>query len=119
MTSREASHVTFGMLLIALGLLMLSNELHLESIGGARRMWPIVFVILGVGNFLKGAGHYGYGVWFLFLAGIFFMHTLNVLRLGASWPLFIVAFGVSLLFGQSSKDGCAKAASASAPERRP
>ena len=120
MTSKQASHFTTGLMLVVLGLLMLSNELHLEWIGGARRMWPIVLVVMGVGSLLRARenGEYGYGVWFLFLSGIFFMHTFGVLSLRASWPLFIVAFGVSLFFPKSSQHGCGKPAHKHLPERR-
>ena len=120
MNSKQASRFTTGLLVTIVGLLMLSNELHLEWIGGARRMWPIIFVVMGVGSLLRATetGDYGYGVWFLFLSGIFFMHTFGILSLRASWPLFIVAFGMSLLFGKSSAHGC-KPAGGNLPERRP
>ena len=120
MNSKQASRFTTGLLVTVIGLLMLSNELHLEWIGGARRMWPIIFVVMGVGSLLRASetGEYGYGVWFLFLSGIFFMHTFGILSLRASWPLFIVAFGTSLLFGKSSGHGC-KPAGGKLPERRP
>jgi hypothetical protein len=120
-TSKQASHFTTGLLLVVIGLLMLSNELHLGWIGGARRMWPIVLVVIGVGSLLRASesGEYGHGVWFLFLSGIFFMHTFGVLSLRASWPLFIVAFGVSLFFPKSSQHGCGKAADKRLSERRP
>jgi LiaF transmembrane domain len=100
---------------------MLSNELHIEWIGGARRMWPILLAVMGVGSLLRASetGEYGFGVWFLFLSGIFFMHTFGVLSLRASWPLFIVAFGVSLFFPKSSRPGCAGAAGKGLSERRP
>jgi hypothetical protein len=37
------------------------------------------------------------GVTFLFLGGIFLMHTFRIFTLGHSWPLFIVMAGLSML----------------------
>lgn len=120
MNSKQASHFTTGLLLVAVGLILLASEQFGWRVG-FWRLWPVVFLVLGVGSLMRGAedGRYGGGAWFLLLGVIFFLHTFRVLTLGHSWPLFIVAAGASMLFG-GSEDGrrAPKTPAGSVSERR-
>jgi hypothetical protein len=44
----------------------------------------------------------------MFLGSLFLAHTFRVLTLDRSWPLFIVAGGVSILLGSCAKSMTAK-----------
>jgi hypothetical protein len=104
---RRDSHYTFGILLIVLGLLMLGDQLSIgfQPFGVTLdfgRLWPVILLVLGVGRFVsaRSEGLSGGGYWLIFLGGLFLLHTYDILRLGESWPLFIVAGGLSLMFGR-------------------
>ena len=101
MDSKKVSQLTAGMLIVTVGVLMLAGQLDVFHDFG--RMWPIVFVVLAFSSFAKqdDPNRVGGALWFLFMAGIFFMHNFRVLRLHDSWPLFIVAAGLGMIFGRS------------------
>lgn len=101
---KQASQVTTGALVVAVGLILLGNQLHWGWAWDFGRLWPIVFFVLGIGRLVSASedGRWGSAFWFLFLGTIFMLHTYRVLRLHDSWPLFVVAGGVSLLFPKRS-----------------
>ena len=103
---RQGNRLTFGILLIALGVLMLADQLEIgfEPIGiriNLGDLWPAIFVVIGVMKLVTAGAHgsRSSGYWLLFLGAVFLLHTYDVLRLTESWPLFIVAGGVSMMFG--------------------
>lgn len=101
MDRSQASQFTTAIIVIAIGLILLSGQLNLGWGADVSRLWPLVLVALGVGR-LVGPSDEGRGsaYWFLFLGGLFLMHTFRIVRLNDSWPLFIVAAGVSMMFKQ-------------------
>lgn len=106
-TTQRRSDYTFGLILILLGLLMLGDQLTvgLAPFGVSLnfgRMWPVMLLAIGAMRFVsaRSDGRTGGGYWLLFLGGLFLLHTYDILRLDDSWPLFIVAGGLSLLFGR-------------------
>ena len=102
MDHQQTKQLTFGLIVVAIGLMLFARQLDLGWSFHVSRLWPGIFLVLAVGQFL-GADRDGWrgGAWFLFLGAIFFMHTFHVLRLTDSWPLFVVAGGVSLLFPEA------------------
>jgi Domain of unknown function (DUF5668) len=102
---KQASQVTAGLLLVALGLLFLGQRLNLISGLDISRMWPLILIVVGVGKFFgpRADGEPRGGVWLMFLGSLFLAHTFRVLTLDRSWPLFIVAGGVSILIGSYGK----------------
>jgi hypothetical protein len=106
MDSKQASQVTTGLVVVAIGLIMLAGQLDLEWGFDVGRMWPLIFVVIGAGKLLSSESR-GSGAWFLFLGGIFLMHTYRIMSLGRSWPLFVVVAGLSIMFPKSrrSADG--------------
>src|SRR4029079_12048156 len=67
------------------------------------RLWPMFLVIIGFAKVLTPSeeGRSGGGAWMIFLGVLFLLHTYDIFRLRDSWPLFIVAGGVSILFGRT------------------
>lgn len=104
MDSKQQSQVTTGILVILLGLVLLGGQLNMGLDLG--KLWPLIFVVLGVGRLVganeQGGGR-GLGIWFLFLAGIFLLNNFRIVGLRDTWPLFIVASGVALIY--SGKNG--------------
>ena len=103
MEPKQASQVTTGLVVVAIGLMFLAGQVESGWVVDFRRLWPGIFIILAVGKFLTRGG-FGSGVWFLFLGAIFFMHTYRVLTLRHSWPLFVVAAGISIMFPKPSRE---------------
>jgi hypothetical protein len=97
--NRQASQLTTGVLVIAIGVLLLAGQLD----GGWHfgRLWPVVLIVIGLGRYVStdADGRRRSGFWFLFVGGIFLLNNFRVLMLHDSWPLFIVAAGVSIIVG--------------------
>ena len=88
--------MTMGLVIVAVGLIMLAGQLDWNWNFG--RLWPVIFVVIGLGKFLRrDEDSFASGVFFLFLGGIFLMHTFRILTLSHSWPLFIVMAGLSMI----------------------
>ena len=88
------------MLLIAVGILLLGSELHFWGGVYIARHWPLVLLVLGAAFvILPGENGRAGGMWLLLTGGIFLLHTYRILSLRDSWPLFIVATGISVLAG--------------------
>ncbi len=106
MKSNQASHMTMGLVVVAVGLIMLAGQLDWGWNFG--RLWPVILIVVGVGKFLSSSEDaVASGITFLFLGGIFIMHTFRIFTLGDSWPLFIVMAGLSMLLpkGRSKSNG--------------
>lgn len=86
-----------GLVIVLLGAIFLANNLGLVDVGSVGRLWPVILILFGIGSIAR-PGHRRGGAWFLFLGGLFLLHTFDYLRLHDSWPLFIVAAGVGVIW---------------------
>lgn len=99
MKNKQASHMTMGLVVVAVGLIMLAGQLDWNWNFG--RLWPAIFIVIGAGKFLSSdEDSVPSGIMFLFLGGIFLMHTFRIFTLSHSWPLFIVMGGLSMIIGR-------------------
>ena len=99
MKNKKASHMTMGLVVVAIGLIMLAGQLDWDWNFG--RLWPVILIVVGVGKFLSSdEDSVPSGFTFLFLGGIFLMHTFRIFTLSHSWPLFIVMGGLSMIIGR-------------------
>ena len=103
MDSKQASQVTTGLVVVTIGLMLLAGQFDSDWALDFGRMWPLIFVVIGIGKLLSSESR-GSGAWFLFLGGIFLMHTYRILSLGRSWPLFVVVAGLSIMFPKRRRD---------------
>jgi hypothetical protein len=99
---KNGSRVTTGVILIVLGLIFLGERQHLVPAIDLGRLWPLILIILGLGRFLAKTedGKHRGGIWLMFIGGLFLLHTFGIFTIHQSWPLFIVAGGLSILFGR-------------------
>jgi hypothetical protein len=100
--SKRASSVTLGLILVVIGAILFGDQIDLHPSWGMRRLWPLILVAVGAGNLLIRE-HRGFGVWMFLIGGLLLLHTYRVLFIRESWPLFVVALGLSLVVGAWSR----------------
>jgi hypothetical protein len=86
-----------GLVIMALGAIFLADNLGFVDVGSIGRFWPVILILLGIGSIFR-PGHRRGGAWLLFLGALFLLHTFGYFRLHDSWPLFIVAAGVGMIW---------------------
>lgn len=95
----------FPLLLIAIGVIFLLNNLEVIRVNGADlflRYWPVLFIIGGLDHIYQGKG-WTWGVFSILLGGIFLLANLGYLPLGGwelllrLWPIFLIALGLDLV----------------------
>jgi predicted membrane protein len=102
--ARNAPRLFVGMVVIALGLLALLDNLGVLDIGGVWSLWPLLLVAFGLARMLRPAGQPGRWmglIFFLFGSWLLLQHLgLAPVRLGVVfWPLLILLLGVRLVWG--------------------
>jgi hypothetical protein len=92
------SRALLGLVLIGIGLLLTLDSAGILRSGGIGRWWPLLPIGIGIVKVRqpRADGQRAAGVAFLLLGGFFLL--MNVLAIGAAWPLLMVAFGVFLLW---------------------
>jgi hypothetical protein len=100
----DRKQLTTGSILIVIGLIFLAGRLSSQpELFGLHRLWPAILIAMGVVQLMSPAddhhrpGRRAGGLWFVFLGGLFLLHTYGILLLSQSWPLFIVWAGVGML----------------------
>jgi hypothetical protein len=98
MTREQASATTWGLVLIALGIVFLGDRLDWMPGFGIHRLWPVLIIIAGLVRLtVPNPAGPRQGIGFVLVGGIFLMHTTRYLPLHDSWPMFIVVAGVVML----------------------
>lgn len=96
------SQVLMGVLVIALGLLFLLDNLDIIEVRDALAFWPLIFIFAGVAKLLDTTTPNGY---LIGLGGIGVGVTMILHRLGiiyfswrAAWPLLLIAVGLMVVY---------------------
>jgi predicted membrane protein len=105
--TRNAPRLFVGMVVIALGVLALLDNLDLIHIGDVWSLWPLLLVAFGLARMLRPRGQPGRwlgGVLFLLGTWLLLQHLgLAPVRLGVIfWPVLILLLGVRLVWGAVS-----------------
>jgi hypothetical protein len=95
----DRDRATWGVILVLIGVILLGERLDWGVRWNMGRLWPLL--LIGIGLVQLSARRLSGAIWLLFLGGLFFLHQNHILRLTQSWPLFIVAGGLGMLFGRS------------------
>jgi hypothetical protein len=108
---RERSNIGTGIVLITLGLIFLADRQGYAHFG---QWWPLLMIVGGLSTMVFSQGEGAdrrecrsrfSGLWLVFVGVLFLLHQNDVLRIGQSWPLFIVAAGVGIMFGPRRRRG--------------
>ena len=105
--SSENSYTTrkqmvWGLVLIALGVIFLLDRLYIVEAESLWHYWPLLLVVAGINQTIgyPSPREFGNGLWTAFI-GLWlfacFEHIFG-LTFRNSWPLFILAWGVKLVF---------------------
>ncbi|HUF46666.1 MAG TPA: DUF5668 domain-containing protein [Vicinamibacterales bacterium] len=98
-TDRDDSRWITGTLLIVLGLVLLAGRFDDYFDWQLRGLWPLLLIAFGAMRLwtTRGDERRGAGLMLLSTGLILLLHTQHVFHLRQSWPLFIVAGGLSIL----------------------
>lgn len=105
-----STQLMLGLVAIGVGVLFLLRNLGVLEPEVIRQFWPMIFVVIGVVKILTGtsegrAHHLWWGGAFVVVGATMTLHRLGVIDFSwrAWWPLLLIAFGVSILFGRGGK----------------
>lgn len=105
---RERSGGLFvGLTLIALGLIFMGERLQLGPMWSLHRLWPVLLILFGLVKLAAprpGRPRWG-GVWVLLTGVLFLLDANHVVSFHQTWPLFIVAGGLAIMFSRQRRDG--------------
>ncbi|MBK9219752.1 MAG: hypothetical protein IPL70_15955 [Uliginosibacterium sp.] len=109
-SERVSSQLILGLIAIGVGLLFLLRNLGVLDADVIRQFWPLIFVVIGAVKILTGCGegrghHLWWGGAFILVGATMTLHRLGVIDFSwrAWWPLLLIGFGVSILFGRGGK----------------
>lgn len=96
----DRRHVAFGVVIMALGLLFLMDKLEIVQRALVGLFWPGVFVAWGFKRIAwpSRPGSEVGGVWIALIGGLLMLDQLSIVRLGESWPLFVIIGGMLMIF---------------------
>jgi len=97
----RANRIAVGAWLMLAGLLLMLDEAGVLRAGGLGRLWPLLLVALGLARLAmaqQGDSRQG-AFWLLAVGGVFSIDHFLGYRVHHTWPLFIVAVGVGLVWG--------------------
>lgn len=100
-------HLLVGLFIVAIGVLLILDNLDIVNTGGLWRLWPLVFFGLGARVLAGTEGRMrwvGAGIWF-FVGAVFLARALGYTRFGFSelWPVFLVLLGLSMMLRSGSR----------------
>lgn len=96
-----------GLFLVALGAVFLLDRLHWWDSHELVRYWPLWLIGFGairVAYPRRGRSRLA-GFWPILIGSILLMHTLDIMRMDDSWPLFIVAGGLLMMLRAAGVGG--------------
>ena len=91
-----------GCILVLIGLLFLIDQTFVvDDRLDIRQLWPMILIAIGVAKIStpRPDGQPTGGYMLTMVGVIFLMHTLHYWSIRTSWPLFVVATGLNILFG--------------------
>ena len=104
MEKREKMHiVTGGMILVALGVLIILNNTDIFSFG---KSWPILLIVIATGTLIQRVRDIG--GWIIMVVGVVFLilEGFNV-RLEAMWkyllPVLLIVLGANIMMKSRKK----------------
>lgn len=97
-----SSQVILGVIVIALGLMFLLDNLDIFNISHAIGFWPVMFIVFGIlklADTKSGSGNLAGGL-LIALGGVMVLNNLGYIHLNmrAAWPVLIILVGVGVVY---------------------
>ncbi len=97
-TPVRTGQLVAGLVILAVGILMLVNRLGPWELYGWTRLWPLLVIALGLTRFASASDeeHRSSGAFLVLLGTWFLINTFEVFGLdwGESWPLLLILIGL-------------------------
>ena len=111
--------IFIGGLIVAIGLLLLLDNMHVIHMRDVWHYWPLILVVFGLSRIVEchTPSSLIWGGLVALVGALLFLDNLNILMIDFSfiWPLILIAFGLSLLWRAVDRrkrmDGTAPASS--------
>jgi hypothetical protein len=100
---RRFDHARFavGLLIVALGFALLLDRAGVVDAFGRSNFWPFALIAVGLVKLANPQEHGPrQGGWWVFFGVWLLLEQMRLLRFRDSWPLFLVAIGVSIVWSQ-------------------
>lgn len=106
-----------GSFILLIGIALLFDKLDILDTRPLWHYWPIIFLAIGLGNFMdaRSAREYRKASWWLFMGSWLLVSELRLFGLNYhnSWPILLIGFGGGILWKSAyplhvkfSKDHC-------------
>lgn len=96
-----------GVAILLMGLFFLLDNASIIEIGPFWKYWPLILVVAGIGKILNADTKRAQieGTWLAFVGAWLFISFNHIFGLSFrnSWPLLIIAWGMSILWKETSK----------------
>jgi hypothetical protein len=97
--SSDRARVTIGVLIMTLGIALLLDRAGVIDAFGRSSFWPIVIITIGLVKLAhRPVAGPRQGGWWVFFGVLLLLNSMHVLRFRDSWPLFLVAIGISIVW---------------------
>lgn len=104
---RNAPRLFVGLVICALGLLALLDNLGWIEFGNIWRLWPLILIALGMSRLLRPPGSQGRfaGCILVILGGWFLLSNMDIIpfHIGLVWPLVVLLIGGRLIWGATRR----------------
>jgi hypothetical protein len=92
--------VFWGLVLVALGVVFSLDEINVLKVEGLWRYWPLILIVMGISKILTPGERGRRGIWLLLIGSWALVGTFGLFGLGwgSSWPLLLVAVGLSIVW---------------------
>jgi LiaF transmembrane domain len=93
--------MTIGLLILALGVALLLDRAGVIDAFGRSNFWPFAIIVVGLVKLADRPEHGPrQGGWWVFFGVWLLLNDMRLLRFRDSWPLFLVAIGISIVWNQ-------------------
>jgi predicted membrane protein len=97
-----ASGIFFGGIVVAVGLLLLLDNMHIIRMRDIWQYWPLLLVVFGLSRIVEchTPSSLIWGGLVALVGALIFLDNINILMVNFNyiWPLIIIAFGLSVLW---------------------
>ena len=110
MERRQIGQTTAGVMVIAIGVMILGVQVGWWSVLSLRNVGPVLMIVLGTGLLAAGRNHADPGGALALVGGgaVLLLHTTGTMPFSTSWPLMLVTAGLGMLLGQRRRASARK-----------